>query len=154
MSPEELDELVNEYFIMTFMDIYGLVDLSNHTTYHNIVKTLTKKDKKFQNIVNDVNSFVNSSKNKFPPEIIKKALIRNLVKKGVDEDILVRAENTFNREELHNNDSVTEANEEDWMIIWQNSKNKKNFDYLKAKENESFSDYLHRIRDEYNKGQI
>lgn len=154
MSPEELDELVNEYFIMTFMNIYGLIDLSNHTDYHNIVKTLTRKDKKFQNVVNDVNSFINNNKNRFPPETIKDALIRNLVKKGIDKDILARAESTFNREELHNNDSVTEANEEDWMIEWQNSKNKKNFDYLKAKENEGFVDYLHRIRDEYNKGQI
>jgi hypothetical protein len=40
--------------------------------------------------------------------------------------------------------------EEDWLQKWKNSK-KKNYDYLKANVNESFSEYLNRVKTNYNK---
>lgn len=150
MQPEQLNEYINEYFVLTFMRIYGMIDTAKHDDYNRIVKELTRQDKKFKNVVNRVDEFINSQTGRFPPSIMIDALTRILISNGVDKEILDRAENTFNREELHQQESVNEA-EEDWMVEWKKSKQNKNMDFLNAKENESISEYLNRVKNDYNK---
>lgn len=150
MQPEQLNEYINEYFVLTFMRIYGMIDAANHDNYKRIVNELIRQDKKFKNVVNRVDEFINSQTNRFPPSVMVDALSRILIGMGVDKEILDRAENTFNREELHQQESVNEA-EEDWMVEWKKSKQNKNMDFLNAKENESISEYLNRVKNDYNK---
>lgn len=107
---ESTDYLVDEYFVYLYMICYGKTVEQNDSLKY-IVNKLTKKDKRFTKIHERLMGFINDNLRKYPSSVLVNALQRLAYSLGVSESILDKAKETFDKEELNENNMEDDMKE-------------------------------------------